>query len=225
MIFQIPEVLKPDQVAQIRKGLEKASWADGRATAGQQAARVKDNTEAPKDQAAIQEAGATILAALTQNKLFAMAALPQRISQPQFNRYQPGQSYGLHVDNAIRPAAGAGLMRSDLSATLFLSAPDEYDGGELTMEDTFGVHDVKLPAGHLVLYPASSLHQVKPVTKGVRLASFFWIHSMIRDDGERTLLLDLDVAIQQIHQRNPGDPAASQLVGVYNNLLRRWAEV
>ena len=160
------------------------------------------------------------------NALFVSAALPLRVFPPLFNRYEGGQSFGTHVDNAIRQVPGTPhRIRTDLSATLFLSPPDEYDGGELVVEDTYGVHSVKLPPGHLVLYPSTSLHHVRPVTRGARLASFFWIQSMVRDDGQRTLLFDLDGAIQGLTREQPDHPVAVQLTGVYHNLLRRWAEL
>ena len=167
-----------------------------------------------------------ILAALQRSPLFISAALPLRIFPPLFNQYEGGQSFGSHVDNAIRQITGTSFrIRTDLSATLFLSQPDEYDGGELAVEDTYGVHTVKLPAGHLVLYPSTSLHHVRPVTRGARIASFFWIQSLVRDDADRTLLFDLDTAIQRINAESPDHPAAVQLTGVYHNLVRRWAEV
>ena len=167
-----------------------------------------------------------ILAALQRNPLFISAALPLRIFPPLFNQYEGGQSFGSHVDNAIRQVTGTPFrIRTDLSATLFLSQPDEYDGGELAVEDTYGVHTVKLPAGHMVLYPSTSLHHVRPVTRGARIASFFWIQSLVRDDAERTLLFDLDTAIQRLSADAPDHPAAVQLTGVYHNLVRRWAEV
>jgi PKHD-type hydroxylase len=166
-----------------------------------------------------------VLTALGQNPLFISAALPLRVFPPLFNRYTGGQSFGTHVDNAIRQVTGtAHRIRTDLSATLFLANPDEYDGGELTVEDTFGTHSVKLPAGHMILYPSTSLHHVRPVTRGARVASFFWIQSMVRDDGERTLLFDLDSAIQRLNVDNPNHPSAVQLTGVYHNLMRRWAD-
>jgi PKHD-type hydroxylase len=166
-----------------------------------------------------------ILSALGQNALFIAAALPLRVFPPLFNRYTGGQSFGTHVDNAIRQVTGAShRIRTDLSATLFFAGPDEYDGGELAIEDTYGTHSVKLPAGHMILYPSTSLHHVRPVTRGARLASFFWIQSMVRDDGERTLLFDLDTAIQRLNAGNPDHPVAVQLTGVYHNLLRRWAD-
>jgi PKHD-type hydroxylase len=167
-----------------------------------------------------------ILAALENNPLFMAAALPLKVFPPLFNRYQEGQSFGNHVDNAIRQVTGTPhRVRTDLSATLFFSNPDEYDGGELVIEDTYGVHSVKLPAGHLILYPASSLHHVRPITRGARLASFFWIQSMVRDDGERTILFDLDVAIQLLMSDVPEHPSVVELTSLYHNLLRRWADV
>jgi PKHD-type hydroxylase len=166
-----------------------------------------------------------ILSALGQNALFIAAALPKRVYPPLFNRYSGGQSFGTHVDNAIRQVGSTGhRIRTDLSATLFLADPDEYDGGELVVEDTYGAHSVKLPAGHMILYPATSLHHVRPVTRGARVASFFWIESMVRDDGQRTLLFDLDTAIQRLNLDHPDHPSAVQMTGVYHNLLRRWAE-
>jgi PKHD-type hydroxylase len=166
-----------------------------------------------------------ILTALGQNPLFISAALPLRVFPPLFNRYTGGQSFGTHVDNAIRQVAGTGhRIRTDLSATLFFANADEYDGGELTVDDTYGTHSIKLPAGHMILYPSTSLHHVRPVTRGARLASFFWIQSMVRDDGQRTLLFDLDAAIQRLNVDNPNHPSAVQLTGVYHNLMRRWAD-
>lgn len=180
----------------------------------------------PESHPAARQLGEVILNALGQNPLFVSAALPARVFPPLFNRYQSGQSFGTHVDNAIRQVSGTGhRIRTDLSATLFFSQPDEYDGGELIVEDTYGVHNVKLPAGHMILYPSTSLHHVTPVTRGSRLSSFFWIQSMVRDDGERTLLFDLDTAIQRLAATRPEDAAVVQLTGVYHNLVRRWAEV
>lgn len=225
MLLPIPEVLTADQTAEARKVLAGAEWTDGRATAGHQSARSKDNMQLPEDSPAARQLGEMILRALEQNPLFISAALPFRVFPPLFNRYQGGQKFGTHVDNAIRQITGTvHRIRTDLSATLFLSNPDEYDGGELVVEDTYGTHNVKLPAGHLILYPSTSLHQVKPVTRGARLASFFWIQSMVRDDGQRTLLFDLDLAIQRIAGELPGSPANVQFTGVYHNLLRRWAD-
>lgn len=226
MLSPIPELLTSEQVTQARQMLDQADWVDGRITAGHQSARAKENRQLPEDHPAARELGEMILTALGQNALFISAALPSRVFPPLFNRYEGGQAFGTHVDNAIRQVTGTPhRLRTDLSATLFFSQPDEYDGGELVVEDTYGVHQVKLPAGHLILYPSTSLHHVRPVTRGSRLASFFWIQSMIRDDGQRTLLFDLDTAIQRINQDVPDHPSAVQLIGVYHNLLRRWADV
>jgi PKHD-type hydroxylase len=224
MIVQIPNVLGADQVAHTRRLLEHATWVDGRATAGHQSARVKDNMQLAESDPLARQLGEEIVAALQRNPLFIAAALPLRVFPPLFNRYQGGQAFGYHVDNAIRQSLSGLRIRTDLSATLFLAEPEEYDGGELMIEDTYGVHGVKLPAGHMVVYPSSSLHHVRPVAKGARLASFFWIQSMVRDDGERTLLFDLDAAIQRLSSEVPDHPAAVQLTAVYHNLLRRWAD-
>ena len=226
MLLEIPDVLTIEQVAHARRLLDAADWVDGRVTAGHQSAQVKDNLQLPEEHPVARELGDMILGALQQSALFASAALPLRVFPPLFNRYQGGQSFGSHVDNAIRQIAGTPLrIRTDLSATLFLAEPDEYEGGELIVEDTYGVHGVKLPAGHMVLYPSTSLHHVRPVTKGARVASFFWIQSMLRDDGERTLLFDLDNAIQRLMVDLPEHPAAVQLTAVYHNLVRRWADL
>jgi PKHD-type hydroxylase len=219
-------VLNAEQVAQARRLLDAAEWVDGRVTAGAQSARVKDNLQLPETHPVARQIGEVILAALSRNALFVSAALPLRVFPPLFNLYRGGQAFGNHVDNAIRQVPGTPhRIRTDLSATLFFTNPDEYDGGELVIEDTYGVHAVKPPAGHLVLYPSSSLHHVRPVTRGARVESFFWVQSMIRDDGERTLLFDLDSAIQQLTQAHADHPVAVPLTGVYHNLLRRWAEV
>ena len=226
MLLPIPNVLTADQVLHARSVLEQAEWVDGRVTAGYQSARAKDNMQLPEGSPAARELGGMILAALEQNPLFISAALPSRVFPPLFNRYQGGQEFGTHVDNAIRQVTGTPhRIRTDLSATLFFTGPEEYEGGELVVEDTYGTHNIKLPAGHMILYPSTSLHHVRPVTRGARVASFFWIQSMIRDDGERTLLFDLDVAIQRLNGDGPGHPSAVQLTGVYHNLLRRWADV
>ena len=226
MLLHVPQVLTKEQVATAVRRLEDAAWVDGRVTAGAQSARAKQNLQLPEDAPQAREIGDMILAALQRNALFVSAALPLRVFPPLFNRYQGGQSFGNHVDNAIRQVTGTPhRIRTDLSATLFFSAPDEYDGGELLVEDTYGVHSVKLPAGSMVLYPSTSLHQVQPVTRGSRVSSFFWLQSMIRDDGQRTLLFDLDNAIQRISRDVPNHPSTVQLTGVYHNLLRRWADV
>ena len=226
MLLQIPEVLSAEQILGGRKVLESNDWVDGRITAGHQSARAKDNLQLPEDNEDARQLGNTILQALENNPLFMAAALPLKVFPPLFNRYQDGQSFGNHVDNAIRQVTGTPhRVRTDLSATLFFSNPDEYDGGDLVVEDTYGVHSVKLPAGHLILYPASSLHHVRPVTRGARLASFFWIQSMVRDDGERTILFDLDVAVQRLMSDVPDHPSVVELTSLYHNLLRRWADV
>lgn len=199
MLLHIPEVLSAEQVAHARAVLDGAEWIDGRVTAGHQSARAKDNQQLPEGSPAARQVGDLILNALQQNPLFVTAALPFRVFPPLFNRYEGGQSFGTHVDNAVRQVPGTShRIRTDLSATLFFSAPDEYDGGELVVEDTYGVHSVKLAPGHMVIYPSTSLHHVRPVTRGARVCSFFWLQSMVRDDSERTLLFDLDSAIRQV---------------------------
>ena len=226
MLLQIPEVLSAEQVAGCRQLLEKDIWIDGRVTAGHQSGRAKNNSQIPEGHEDAKKLGDMVLAALENSPLFMSAALPSKVFPPLFNRYQNGQSFGNHVDNAIRQVPGTPhRVRTDLSATLFFSNPEEYDGGELVVEDTYGVHSVKLPAGHLILYPASSLHHVRPITRGTRLASFFWIQSMVRDDGERTILFDLDVAIQRLMSDAPEHPSVVELTSLYHNLLRRWADV
>ncbi len=225
MLLQIPDVLSAAQIAHARARLDAANWVDGRVTAGHQSAQVKDNQQLPEDHPVARELGDMIGESLARNPLFLSAALPLRVFPPLFNRYQCGQSFGNHVDNAIRQAAGGARLRTDLSATLFLAEPSEYEGGELLVEDTYGVHSVKLPAGHMVLYPSTSLHNVQPVTRGARIASFFWIQSMVRDDGQRTLLFDLDNAIRRVSGEIPDSSAPVQLTAVYHNLLRRWAEM
>ena len=226
MLLPIQNVCSADQVAEARRLLDEADWIDGRTTAGHQSGRAKNNLQLPEDHPLARKLGAMVLDALGKNALFISAALPLRVFPPLFNRYQGGQAFGTHVDNAIRQVPGTThSIRTDLSATLFLSSPEEYDGGELVVEDIYGVHSVKLPAGDLVLYPATSLHQVRPVTRGARVASFFWVQSMVRDDAERSMLFDLDVSIQRINQENAAHPSAVQLTGLYHNLLRRWAEL
>jgi PKHD-type hydroxylase len=226
MLITIPDVLDAAQVAEARRLLAEAEWVDGRVTAGHQSARAKDNRQVPEGHPAARQIGATILQALGRNLLFLSAALPLHVFPPLFNRYSGGQSFGTHVDNAIRTVPGTGhRIRTDLSATLFLGALAEYEGGELVVEDTYGVKSVKLPPGHLVLYPSTSLHHVKPVTRGERLCSFFWIQSMVRDDGRRSLLFDLDQGIQRVGRELPDHASVVQLTGVYHNLLRQWAEV
>jgi len=226
MLTQVPDVLTAEQVELLRARLDEADWQDGRATAGYQSAKVKRNDQLAEDHPVAREGGDLILGALQRNPLFMSAALPLRVFPPLFNRYRGGQHFGSHVDNAIRQVPGAAIrIRTDLSATLFLAEPEDYDGGELVVEDSYGLHSVKLPAGQMVLYPSTSLHYVEPVTRGARVASFFWIQSMVRADADRTLLFDLDTAIQRLALEVPDNPAGVQLAGVYHNLLRRWAEV
>lgn len=226
MLISIPNVFTSDQVKAIRQKLDAAEWVDGKVTAGHQSAKAKDNMQLPENHPVAREVGDMIIAALGKNPLFLSAALPLKVFPPMFNRYSGGQSFGTHVDNAIRQISGTPhRIRTDVSCTLFFANPDEYDGGELCVEDTYGTKTVKLPAGHMILYPSTSLHHVKPVTRGTRVSSFFWLQSMIRDDGQRTLLFDLDTAIQRLSQDHPNHPSAVQLTGVYHNLLRQWAEM
>jgi len=230
MLISIPDVLSIDQVNEARRILDAAEWVDGRVTAGQQSAQAKDNLQIPEGHPAARQLGEMILKALGRNPLFFTAALAVHVFPPLFNRYSGGQSFGTHVDNAIRQVTGTPVrIRTDLSATLFFADPADYDGGELMVEDTYGAKSVKLPAGHLVLYPSTSLHHVRPVTRGTRSCSFFWIQSMIRDDGKRSILFDLDQGIQRLNRDLAAVPSAMQsaiqLTGVYHNLLRQWAEV
>ncbi len=225
MLIQIPKVLTAEQVAQIRTELDKAEWVDGRNTAGYISQRVKDNQQVPDTHPIARELGQKILTLLEKHPMFTSAALPLKVVPPLFNRYSGQQNYGRHVDGAIRPVAGTPFrVRTDLSATLFLAAPEDYDGGELVIEDTFGQRRVKLPAGDLVLYPSTSVHKVEPVTRGTRYASFFWIQSMVREDSHRTMLFELDNSIQQLGRDMPQHPAVVQLAGLYHNLLRLWAD-
>ena len=226
MLLHVPGVLAREQVTRVRDVIDQAEWIDGRVTAGAQSARTKQNLQLPQDSAAAREMGELILAALQRSALFMSAALPLKVYPPMFNRYAGGHSFGSHVDNAIRQVPGTPhRVRTDLSATLFLAEPGDYDGGELVAEDTYGAHRVKLPAGDMVLYPSTSLHHVTPVTRGERIASFFWIQSLVRDDGRRTLLFDMDSAIQRLARDVPDHQSTVQLTGVYHNLLRQWAEL
>jgi PKHD-type hydroxylase len=225
MLLQIPDILTAAEVANFRQALDAADWVDGRATAGYLSAKAKDNQQLPEGHPVSRRLGDMVLDGLDRSPLFMSAALPLKIFPPLFNRYRGGQSFGTHVDNAIRQVPGTPhRVRTDLSATLFLAAPEEYDGGELVIEDTYGAHRVKLPAGHMILYPSTSLHHVRPVTRGARIASFFWIQSMVRDDGQRSLLFDLDTSIQRLGGDLPDHADIVQLTGVYHNLLRRWAD-
>jgi PKHD-type hydroxylase len=225
VLVHVPKVLTDAQVARCRELMERAPWVDGCATAGHQSAKAKDNLQIPEGSAEAREMGEMIVGALERNPLFITSALPLRVFPPLFNRYEGGMTFGPHVDNAVRQVPGTPFrIRTDLSVTLFISRPEEYDGGELVVEDVYGAHSVKLPAGDLILYPATSLHRVTPVTRGARYASFFWIQSMVRDDGERALLFDLDMAINQVNQAVPDHPAVVALTSCYHNLLRRWAD-
>jgi len=226
MLLHVPNVLTPEQVASGRQLLESADWIDGKVTAGAQSARAKQNLQLPEDSPQARQLGDVILAALQRNALFMSAALPLKVFPPLFNQYAGGHSFGSHVDNAIRQVPGTPhRVRTDLSATLFFVDPDAYEGGELVVEDTYGTHNVKLPAGHLILYPSTSLHHVRPVTSGARLASFFWIQSLVRDDWRRTMLFDMDSAIQRLARDIPDHPSTVQMTGVYHNLLRQWSEL
>jgi PKHD-type hydroxylase len=225
MILHIPKVLDEAQVAELRKRLAVAAWADGRITAGYQSARAKNNLQLPESDPVARELSAAVRAALDRSQLFFAAALPRRVFSPLFNLYKAGNGFGDHIDNAVRYEQTGQPVRTDLSATLFLSGPDEYDGGELVIGGTSGSQRVKLPAGDMVLYSATTIHHVEAITRGERLASFFWIQSMVRDDGQRALLFDLDVAIQKLNRDHPSHPSAVELVGVYHNLLRRWTEL
>lgn len=226
MMLPIPDVLDKAGVARVRAIVDAGAWEDGNATSGHQSALAKRNEQLPEESEAGKQAGRLVLDALGRSPLFIAAALPLKIFPPLFNRYQGGEAFGTHIDNAIRiHRAGEFRVRTDLSATLFLEDPDAYEGGELVVEDNLGANAVKLPAGHLLLYPASSLHRVEPVTRGARVASFFWIQSMIRDDGQRTILFDLDQAVQALAaDRGHDDQEVIRLTGVYHNLLRRWAD-
>jgi PKHD-type hydroxylase len=225
MLLAVPQLLSAAEVAKCRAVIDGAPWIDGRATVGYQGARVKDNEQVPEDHAATREAGAVIMAALERNALFLSAALPLKVYPPTFNRYRGGQTYGSHLDGAIRQVAGTPhRVRTDVSATVFLTAPEEYDGGELTVEDTYGAHEVKLSAGDMVLYPGTSLHRVKPVTRGARVAAFFWVQSLVRDDTKRALLFDMDTSIQELARTVPDSRAVATLTNTYNNLLRLWGE-
>ena len=229
MLTRIPDVLHPEQARDLRAALDAsgAAWVDGRVTAGHQGAIVKRNLQIAEDSSVARELGAIVLAALERDPLFLSTALPARVYPPMFNRYDAaGRMYfGSHVDGAVRLVPATGIkLRTDISATLFLSAPDEYEGGELQIDDTYGTHSVKLPAGDLILYPATSLHRVTPVTKGSRLASFFWVQSMVRDDAQRALLFDLDMSIVQLTRDAPEHPSLVSLTGCYHNLLRMWAD-
>lgn len=224
MLLNIPDVLSREQVQYCRAKLDVADWADGRVSAGYQGSLVKENRQLPENSAVARELGDIVLAAIECNPLFISASLPSKVYPPMFNRYTGGQHFGNHVDNAIRLLPGSGdKIRTDVSATLFLADPDEYDGGELLIEDTYGVQSIKLPAGHMVIYPSTSLHRVNPVTRGARLAAFFWLQSLVREDDQRSILFDMDTAIQKLNQTSGDAKAILHLTGCYHNLLRMWS--
>ncbi|SNX69527.1 PKHD-type hydroxylase [Cereibacter ovatus] len=226
MLLCLPDILSPDEVAEIRAILDAADWQDGRHTAGPQSAEIKRNAQIPLDSPILPEVQTRLLRALGSNPVWLSAVLPLHILPPMFNRYEGGQTFGTHVDNAIRviPAEGR-RIRTDVSCTLLLSDPADYDGGELVVEGHYGAQAVKLPAGHCVIYPSTSLHQVTPVTRGARVASFFWIQSMVRDDARREMLFDLDQTIQSLSASlGLNAPDAVRLTGIYHNLIRQWAE-
>lgn len=226
MLIHVPKVLAPEQVRALRERLDHAgdAWVDGRATAGWSGAPVKRNRQIAEHTPLARELGDVVLAAIERNPLFISAALPNQVYPPLFNRYEGGMTFGSHVDGAVRVLPNGLKLRTDVSVTLFLSSPDEYDGGELVVEDTYGVQEVKLPAGDMIVYPATSLHEVRPVTRGARVASFFWVQSLVRDDTRRALLFDMDTAIQRLNASDADAAARRSLVGCYHNLLRLWSE-
>ncbi|HVW69183.1 MAG TPA: Fe2+-dependent dioxygenase [Steroidobacteraceae bacterium] len=226
MLVRIPAVLGQDELTAVRQRLAGGAWDDGRLTAGHQSAQVKANLQLPLNDPAAREASDAVLRALEHSPLFVSATLPRHVFPPLFNRYETGMSFGNHVDNAVRQVPGTPhRLRTDVSATLFLSAPEDYDGGELVIEDTFGAHSVKLAAGDLVVYPSSSLHRVQPVTRGVRMAAFFWVQSMVRDDAERTLLFELDSTIRTLTETGADRAGIVRLTACYHNLIRKWASL
>ncbi|AIF47404.1 Fe2+-dependent dioxygenase [Dyella japonica] len=224
MLLHIPDILDKAQVRAMRDSLDQGAWTDGRETVGHQGAKVKRNLQLPDASPLRAELGRIVLDALARNPTYHAATLPLRTLTPRFNRYEGGGQYGFHIDGAVMSLPGGEQLRSDVSCTLFLAEPEEYDGGELIISDTYGEHEVKLPAGDIIVYPSSSLHRVAPVTRGARVAAFFWVQSLIRDDGKRRLLFDLDASIQALAQGNADAQALLQLTGVYHNLLRQWAE-
>ena len=224
MLLHIPNVLTRDEVAQLRGTLDAVDWTDGRETVGSLGAQVKRNQQLPDASPVRAELARTVLAALARSPLYFAATLPLKTLTPRFNRYAGGGEYGFHVDGAVMRAGGEAHIRSDVSCTLFLAEPEEYEGGELIVHDTYGEHEVKLPAGDAIVYPSSSLHRVAPVTRGARIASFFWVQSMVRDDAGRRLLFELDASIERLRASGADAGAVLQLTGVYHNLLRRWAE-
>ncbi len=225
MLLHIPKVLNAEELAEMQALLKSAKWVDGKVTAGTQSEQVKQNRQLPEDSPEAERARQIVLKALGRNALFFSAALPKKIYPPLFNRYADGMHFGAHIDNAVRTHAASGMhVRTDISSTLFLADPDSYDGGELVVEDTYGHQMVKLPAGDMVLYPGTSLHHVRPVTRGARLACFFWTQSMVRDDAQRTLLFDMDAAIATLREQVGDNTAVIRLTGNYHNLIRMWAD-
>ncbi|TPG10576.1 Fe2+-dependent dioxygenase [Rhodanobacter glycinis] len=225
MLLHIPDILSREQITRMRSALDAADWTDGRETVGAQGARVKRNQQLPDASPLRQQLGHLVLAALAKHPLYHAATLPLRTLPPRFNRYEGGGHYGMHVDGAVMALpVDTGQLRSDVSCTLFLSEPDEYDGGELIVNDTYGEHEIKLPAGDMIIYPSSSLHRVAPVTRGIRVASFFWVQSLVRDDNRRRLLFELDTSIQALTRSGADADVLLQLTGIYHNLLRQWAE-
>jgi len=224
MLLHIPDILGREQVAQLRAALDAADWTDGRETVGTQGAQVKRNRQLPDASPLRRQLGEVVLAALAKSPLYHAATLPLRTLPPRFNRYEGGGEYGMHVDGSVMTLPNGEQLRSDISCTLFLSEPDDYDGGELIVSDTYGEHEVKLPAGDAIIYPSSSLHRVQPVTRGARVAAFFWVQSLVRDDGRRRLLYELDASIQRLVATGADRDAVLQLTGTYHNLLRQWAE-
>jgi PKHD-type hydroxylase len=225
MLLHIPHVLNTEELSELKALMSKGDWVDGKITAGTQSAQVKRNMQLPEESSSAEVARKIVLKALSRNALFFSAALPKKIYPPLFNQYREGMDFGAHIDNAVRTHALTGNhVRTDISSTLFISPPESYEGGELVIEDTYGVQSVKLPAGDMVVYPGTSLHQVKPITRGARVACFFWTQSMIRDDAQRTLLFDMDAAISTLRQQNGDSPAVIRLTGNYHNLIRMWAD-
>ncbi|MCF8186392.1 MAG: Fe2+-dependent dioxygenase [Sulfuritalea sp.] len=226
MLLHIPNVLNATELKSLQELMAKAEWVDGKVTAGTQSAQVKRNMQLPEESSSAEAARKIVLQALSRNALFFSAVLPKKIFPPLFNQYRDGMDFGAHIDNAVRTHALSGNhVRTDVSSTLFIAPPESYDGGELVIEDTYGVQSVKLAAGDMVVYPGTSLHHVKPVTKGARIACFFWTQSMIRDDAKRTLLFDMDAAISTLRQQHGDTSAVVRLTGNYHNLIRMWSDV
>jgi len=224
MLLHVPDILSREELARMRTALDAAEWTDGRETVGVQGARVKRNEQLPEASPLRADLGAVVLAALARSPLYFAAALPLKTLAPRFNRYRDGGEYGFHVDGAVMASGDRGHVRSDLSCTVFLNDPEDYEGGELVVADTYGEHEVKLAAGDMILYPSSSLHRVAPVTRGARLAAFFWVQSMVRDDARRAMLFEMDAAIERLRTGGADADAVLRLTGVYHNLLRQWAE-